>query len=359
MRQRLTPTRFLSVPFPGTPGEGRVGVFQRHLLETKNAHGACTMGFFDSGLQAVQTHGASTVGVPAPARYAHQNLRAMTLVHRQSDWRCCTVVACILAVLFVLTTGVSAATNPATIARDAGIDQRLGEQIPADLPFVDETGQPVTLARYFGGEGAKPTLLVLAYFTCPDLCPITLSHLTQGLNGVALRAGRDFRLVVVSFDPQDTPAVAASRQAQYVRAYKGGGGAGWHFLTGSQASIDRLKQAVGFRCTFEGGNNRFAHAAGVMAVTPGGRLSHYFYGTDYSPADLEAGLKDAMTGHATAVEQPDQQYCFAYDPRSGRYGRIITRTLQATGALWVLALAGYIGLKLAHDLRGGAPRRPQ
>jgi protein SCO1/2 len=265
----------------------------------------------------------------------------------------------IASILLSLTYQASAATSPATIAADVGIDQHLGAQVPADLSFSDETGQTVSLSRYFGGDGAKPTLLVLVYYSCPDLCPITLSHLTQGLNGIALEAGRDFRIVVVSFDPQDTPSQAISARTQYLRAYRGAGQDGWHFLTGTQAAIERLRQAVGFRCTFEGGRNRFAHAAGVMVVTPGGRLSHYFFGTDYSPADLEAGLKDATRAHATLVRQPDQQYCFAYDPRAGKYGKIITRALQTSGALWVLALGGYIGLKLAQDLRGRPLRRPK
>ncbi|HSV13531.1 MAG TPA: SCO family protein [Tepidisphaeraceae bacterium] len=237
----------------------------------------------------------------------------------------------------------------AALPKTAFIEQHTGAVIPPELIFTDESGNDVQLGQMLA---AKPTLLVLAYFSCPDLCPMTLRHLTQGLNGIALRAGDEFQVVVISFDSRDTPAAAAQQRLNYTRGYRHGDDAdGWHFLTGRQPMIDRLTAAVGYHCALDADVNRFAHAAGVMVVSPGGRLSHYFFGVDYSPADLEAAVRDAAAGRATVVDQPDQQYCYAYNPATGRRGRQIVAALRCSGVCWMLALFGYIGTKLTQEFR--------
>ena len=198
---------------------------------------------------------------------------------------------------------------------------------------------------------ARPAILVPVYFSCPNLCPMTLRHLTEGLNGIALRTGRDLDVIVASFDPRDTPADARRQKAACIAAYNHRDGAGWHFLVGSQPAIDQLTQAVGFHSTFDSQHGQFAHAVAIMVLTPQGKISHEFFGIDVSPADLESSLHDAQAGQATSVDQPDQQYCFAYDPSTSILGRRITRGLQALGVVWIAMIGGYISMKLTRELR--------
>jgi protein SCO1/2 len=252
----------------------------------------------------------------------------------------------------LLATWLLAATpqyGPTSIVQDAFIEQRTGALAPLDAPFNDEPGHAVHFGDYLG---RKPAILVLVYFSCPNLCPMALRHLTEELNGTALDAGRDFDVIVVSFDPRDTPAQALAEKKAFLAGYRKRDGDGWHFLTGGQESIDRLTSAVGFHCRFDAEHNQFVHAAALIVLTPQGRVSHYFFGVDASPADVEAALGDATALRTTRVDQPDQQYCFQFEPGAGKYSKLIERALQVAGMAWVAALLGYISLKLTQDHRG-------
>jgi protein SCO1 len=231
--------------------------------------------------------------------------------------------------------------------RQSYLAQNLGSQIPLDVLFADDLGQAVRLGDYFG---RVPTLLVLGYFTCPDLCPMTFRHLTEELNGIAPVVGRDFQVIIISFDPRDTAALAAEQKRSCLRAYKWPQQAdGFHILTGHQDAIDAVARAVGFHFTFDQPQGRFVHPAGVMVLSPGGRLTHYFFGIDASPVDMESALHDAAAGRATAVDQHDQQYCVDYDPTVSPRGRWITRILYSACIAWAGSLFGYIGFKLVGD----------
>lgn len=255
----------------------------------------------------------------------------------------------------LLATWLLAATpqyGPTSIVQDAYIEQRTGALAPLDAPFEDEQSRAVHFGDYLG---RKPAILVLVYFSCPNLCPMALRHLTEELNGTALDAGRDFDVIVVSFDPRDTPVRALEEKKAFLAGYRKRDGDGWHFLTGGQESIDRLTSAVGFHCRFDPEHNQFVHAAALIVLTPQGRTSHYFYGVDASPADVEAALGDATALRTTNVDQPDQQYCFQFEPGAGKYSKLAERALQVAGMTWVAALIGYISLKLTQDYRGRSP----
>jgi len=177
-------------------------------------------------------------------------------------------------------------------------------------------------------------------------------HLTEELNGVAPVAGRDFQVVVISFDPRDTPALAAGHKTTCLHAYNWPGQTdGWHFLVGTQASIDTVARAVGFHYTFDQRQGKFVHPTGVMVLTPEGRFSHNFFGIDAAPADLESAIHDAAARRATRVDQLNQQYCVDYDPTLTIRGRRIMRLLQLVCIGFAALLFGYIGLKIAHDIR--------
>ena len=168
--------------------------------------------------------------------------------------------------------------------RDVGIDQKLNNQIPLDLLFRDESGADVRLGEYFG---QKPVILALVYYDCPMLCTIVLNGLLHSLKELKLNVGQQFEVVTVSFDPTEAPALAAAKKAIYVGLYgRPGAAAGWHFLTGEESSIHRLTQAVGFRYNYDPQTKQYAHATGIMVVTPQGRLARYFYGIQYPSGNL-------------------------------------------------------------------------
>lgn len=231
-----------------------------------------------------------------------------------------------------------------------GIDQRLGQQVPLDLMFVDETGQPVKLRQYFG---AKPVILALVYFQCPMLCSEVQAGLTGALNGIVrFNVGRDFDVLTVSFDPRDTAKDAAKSKRTYLSRYRRPGAEqGWHYLTGRQEQISALADAVGFHYTWDAQAQQFAHASGIMLLTPDGRLAQYYYGIEYMPRDIQLGLIESSKGKIGNLADQVMLYCFHYDPRQGRYGAAIFNILRITAALTVLLLGGFIFIMVRRDIR--------
>jgi protein SCO1/2 len=236
--------------------------------------------------------------------------------------------------------------------RDVGIEQRLNEQLPLDAQFRDETGREVRLNEYFG---RRAVVLVLAYYDCPMLCTQVLNGVISTLRVLPFDAGKDFDVVVVSFDPRETPQLAAAKKDVYMQIYKReGAAAGWHFLTGQPESIKRVTEAVGFRYYYDEATKQFAHASGIMVATPQGKLSHYFYGIEYAPKDVRLSLVEAS---ANKIGSPVDQlllYCYHYDPATGKYGMVIMNVVRVAGALTVLGI-----LALLLFLRRPRARRGQ
>jgi protein SCO1/2 len=223
------------------------------------------------------------------------------------------------------------------ILREVGIDQHLGEQVPLNLPFNDECGRTVSLGDYFDG---KPVLLVLAYYRCPMLCTQVLNGLIFGLRGVSFNAGDEFQVVVVSFDERETPDLAAAKKASYVRAYgRPGGERGWHFLTGAQASIDRLTRAVGFRYRYDPKQDQFAHGSGIMLLTAQGTISRYLYGIRFAPTDIRLGLVEASENKiGSPIDQLSLLFCYHYDPSIGQYTMSVLNLVRLGGVVTVVVL---------------------
>ena len=221
-----------------------------------------------------------------------------------------------------------------------GIDQRLNEQVPLDLQFRDETGKAVRLGEFFG---KKPVILSLVYFSCPMLCTMAENGLLHSLQEVNFSAGREFDVLTVSFDPHDTPEIAAAKKAVYVGLYgRKGAERGWHFLTGDEASIAQLTQAVGFRFRYDAQAKQFVHATGIMVLTPQGKIARYFYGIYYPSRDLRLGLVEASANKIGSPVDEVLLFCCRYDPATGKYGVIISRLLQIAGLITVLSIAGLV-----------------
>jgi protein SCO1 len=223
------------------------------------------------------------------------------------------------------------------ITNGVTIQQKLNAPIPLDLVFHDETNQTVPLWKYFRD---KPVVLSLVYFNCPSLCPMSLHETVTSLKRVALEPGRDYNVVVVSFDPKDTPREAELTKTKYKAQFgnRNGYDTGWHFLTGDQESISKLAESVGFRYRWDNDSKQFIHAGGIMVATPDGKLSRYFYGIDYAPADLRMALVDASQHKIGSPVDYVLLFCFHYDPTQGKYTLAIVNLLKIAGGLTVLLL---------------------
>jgi protein SCO1/2 len=232
--------------------------------------------------------------------------------------------------------------RPATpgVLPEIGFDQRLGETVPLDLAFTDETGRSVKLGDYFG---KRPVVLSLVYYQCPMLCTISLNGLAGALEVLSFVPGQEFEILTVSFDPAETPVLAAAKKQAYMARYKRPeADAGWHFLTGSKASVEALTRAVGFRYVWDEATKQFAHPAGILVLTPEGKISHYLFGVEYAPKDLRLSLVDAAKGKIGNLADQLLLYCYQYDPQTGRYSASILNVVRLGGALTVLGLGAFI-----------------
>jgi protein SCO1/2 len=233
------------------------------------------------------------------------------------------------------------------------IDQRLGQQLPLDATFRDETGKTVKLGDYFG---KKPVILSLVYYQCQILCMEDLNGLVGALEMVKLTPGKDFQIVIVSIDPAETPAMAAAKKAFYVKRYgRPETEAGWHFLTGGQTDITALAKAAGWgyvRLPQPAGKPpMFAHASSIEVVTPEGRMAQYYLGVEFSPRDLQLGLVEAS--HHTIGTPVDNilTYCYRYDPKLNRHSLVIARVVQAGCLLTFLGLGSFMLVSFRRDFK--------
>lgn len=212
--------------------------------------------------------------------------------------------------------------------------------MPLDVLFRDEGGREVRLADY---AGSRPILLVPAYFECPMLCTIVLDSLVGTLRTFSFDVGKEFAVVVFSFNPKESPAQAAEKKRQLVERYQRPGTEdGWHVLTGDEPAIRQLTEAIGFRYTFDAASGQYAHGSGLVLVTPTGRISHYFYGVEYPPRDVRLALVESS---AEQIGSPVDQlllFCFQYDATTGRYSRPALRAVRVGGAATVLILGALV-----------------
>ncbi|HEY3568304.1 MAG TPA: SCO family protein [Thermoanaerobaculia bacterium] len=226
--------------------------------------------------------------------------------------------------------------------KEVHYEQRLGEQVPLDLPFRDDAGRPVKLGDYLG---KRPAVLILAYYRCPMLCDMVMQAAESGLKPLSLDPGKDFDVIVASIDPTDTPERAAMKKRDIVKRYaRPGTEGGWHFLTGPPPSIERLANAVGFKYFYDKDKNQFAHAAGIVILTPEGKVSRYFFGIEYPPRDLRLGLVEASGNQIGGLVDQVLLYCFHYDPTVGRYSAVTLNIIRGASALFAVGLVLFIVL---------------
>lgn len=220
-----------------------------------------------------------------------------------------------------------------------GIEQKLGESLPLDAEFKDEDGKSVKLGDYFAK--GRPVVLALVYFECPMLCNQVLNGMTGSMKGISLDAGKDFEVVAISFDARenDKPDLGKNKKASYLERYgRPGTEKGFHFLTGTQSSIDAVTKAAGFNYEWDEKSNQFAHASAIMIVNPDGKLSRYLYGIDYSPKDLKFGIIESADNKVGSAADQLLLYCYHYDPATGKYGFAVLSAMRMGGILTLLGL---------------------
>jgi len=265
-----------------------------------------------------------------------------------------------IAALLILAAGASAQTIPDGVGKSSaslppilvnvGFEPSLNGQIPLDLAFRDETGRDVQLRDYFGRQ--KPVLLALVYYGCPMLCNQVEQGVVGSLKMLSFNAARDYDVVFVSFDSRETPEIAAKKKEAAMSHYNRPETAtGWHFLTGSQNSIDALTKAANFRYTFDAKSGIFAHASGIMLLTPDGRISRYFYGVEYPSRDMRLGLVDASAGKIGTPIDHLLLYCFQYDPSAARYSATILRIVRLGGIATMLVMVAGFFIFRRRDVR--------
>ena len=212
-----------------------------------------------------------------------------------------------------------------------GIEEKLGENIPLDIPFFDEEGRRVSLGELVD----KPTVLSLIYYSCPDVCPLLLSGVAEVVGRMPGEPGEDYNLLTVSFDERDTPADARQKKANYLRAGdKPVAEEVWRFLTGERESIKRLTDAVGFR--FKRRGKIFLHPVSLVVLSPRGRVVRYLYGNTFLPFDLKMALTEASEGRFSPTINRVLLYCFSYDPKGRKY---VFNILKVMGTSMLLVVA--------------------
>lgn len=245
-------------------------------------------------------------------------------------------------------TGATTSTGqlPA-ILRGVTFDQELGRQVPLNTTFKDEHGNTVVLKQYFG---KTPVVLIMAYYRCPLLCPEVLHGAVTAFKKINFRIGKQFQVLTVSINPAEGPALAEKTKKTYIGEYGNpAAGAGWHFLTGKNPQIKQVADAVGFHYRYIPKLHQFAHAAGIVVLTPQGKVAQYFYGIKYSPENLRLALVQSSHDKIGSVVDQVLLYCCTYDPDTGRYQAIITRVLAIAGGITILLIGGAILILVRWD----------
>jgi protein SCO1 len=247
------------------------------------------------------------------------------------------------------------ASNVQPQFKEVTFAQQLNQKLPLEATFKDETGRSVKLGEYFGGT--KPVLLAFVYYQCPMLCAQTLNGISSALKVVPFTPGEEFDVVLISFDPRDTPEAANAKKQAHLRHWSTADTAdGWHFLTGDEPAIRQVTAAAGFTYRWDAASGQFAHVSGILTVTPEGRLSRYFYGVEYSPKELRLALVESGQGRVGSAVEELLLYCFQYDPTSGRYGLVVMNLVRLGGVVTLLFVAGFVLVMRRRETRAPVER---
>ena len=262
----------------------------------------------------------------------------------------------------------SAGSPNETPAQQEGIDvvERLGDQIPLDLPFLNADGELVTLRDSFTDD--RPVILAMIYYDCPVVCTIVMGQLTEAFKGIDFDIGKDYNVVFASIDPSETPALASSVKSKYLASYGRTHNAdalqGWAFLTSPADSSRTLAKSLGWEYKPVAGGE-FSHPVCIFVLTPEGKIARYVYGVGYEPDTMRMALLEASEGKVSkSIGDKIRLFCFRYDPTTGKYALAAFRVVQLGGVLSVLSIGSLVGIMLIRERMrsrsiGDAGHRPR
>ena len=242
---------------------------------------------------------------------------------------------CLLILTLLLASGTAFSHETTASKADIAIDEKLGQYLPADAAFFDENGKKITLDKFID----EPTIIAPVYLSCMHVCPMLLNGLADVLGNMDMvTPGKDFRVIALSFDDKDTPAIARDKKRNYVKAIgRPFPEKEWTFLTGSASDIKKFTDSIGFRFQRDG-EHGFSHPVTLVIVAPGGKIVRYLYGTRFLPFEVTMALTEAAQGRVGSTTQKVLQYCFSYDPLKKSY---VFNILKVTGTVMVLFVASF------------------
>jgi protein SCO1 len=220
-----------------------------------------------------------------------------------------------------------------------GIEEHLGRTIDLDLTFNDENGKVVKLRDFF--NKGRPVLLDLVYFNCPQLCTLILNRQVEIMRQMPQTPGKEYEILSISIDPRETPEIASQKKASYLASY-GKPAPGWHFLTDRDDNAKRLAELIGYHYRWDPRIQQYAHLAGIMILTPEGKMARYLYGINYRALDLRFGLAEAAENRSTSTIDKVLLFCYHYDPVENKYVLFANNFMKAGGALTVLILGWFL-----------------
>lgn len=219
-------------------------------------------------------------------------------------------------------------------------DQNPGERVTFSEKFVDDNGQQVSLGQYFG---TRPVILTMGYYECPMLCNLTLNGLVTSLQEIKSKPAQEPAVIFISVDPSETPKLAAQKKATYLRRLgRPSAVSNWHFLTGDENAIRAVAREIGFHYAYDKLNRQYAHPAGIVVITPTGKISSYVFGVNYAAGDLQKALAVASTDEALKPKPPLLMLCSKFMTLTGKYSMAILGSVRALGALTILGVFGLI-----------------
>ena len=260
-----------------------------------------------------------------------------------------TLWTCALLLFPALAWAVPAGILPKELEGMEILD-RQGTVVPSDILLVDEAGNAVRFGDFLRKE--RPLVVQLAYYECPMLCTLVLNGYVNAAKEIGWTPGKDYEVVTVSFDPRDTPKVAALKKATYLASLgRPGSESGWHFLTGTESEVRRLADALGFRYRWVEEQKEFAHAAGLFVLTPEGKLSRTLYGIEFASKDLRLSLLEAGEGKLGSPMDKLILFCFKYDDAAHKYVMVAMNVMKLGGLLTVIALGGLLIILWSRERR--------
>lgn len=267
---------------------------------------------------------------------------------KHSSWLAITTAA---IVLLWTTTLRAERTEPAPEQlQDVGVEEHLDVQLPLELTFIDSNGEEVQLGDLF--DGKTPVILTMNYSNCPMLCSLQLNGLFEGLQGVNWDLGKQYRMITIGIDPKETPERAEETKQKYLKIYgRDGAGDGWHCLTGKEADIRKVADAVGFGYSYLPETGEYAHAAVTMVCTPDGHTSRYLYGVEYPAQTVRLALLEASEGKIGTTMDRVLLFCFQYDETRGRYAPSAVKIMKAGGVLTLIFLGALLGIYWVRETR--------